>query len=41
VSAKDDYTSHNTRRLCVEEMAQMLLKLDIVQRALAGAQIAD
>jgi UDP-N-acetylglucosamine 4,6-dehydratase len=41
VSARDDYTSHNTKRLCVDEMAQMLLKLDIVQRALAGERIAD
>ncbi len=36
VSVKDDYNSHNTRRLSVDEMAEMLLHLDIVQRALGG-----
>jgi UDP-N-acetylglucosamine 4,6-dehydratase/5-epimerase len=41
VSAKDDYTSHNTRRLSVDEMASMLLRLDVVQRALAGERIAE
>jgi UDP-N-acetylglucosamine 4,6-dehydratase len=41
VSARDDYTSHNTKRLCVDEMAQMLLQLDIVPRALAGEKIAE
>ena len=41
VSGKDDYTSYNTRRLSVEEMAQMLRKLEIVQRALAGEKITE
>ena len=41
VSVKDDYNSHNTKRLSVDEMAQMLLKLDIVQRALAGERITE
>jgi UDP-glucose 4-epimerase len=41
VSVKDDYHSHNTKRLSVDEMAQMLLKLDIVQRALAGERIEE
>ena len=36
VSAVEDYNSHNTRRLSVDEMAQRLLSLEIVQRALAG-----
>jgi UDP-glucose 4-epimerase len=36
VSAKGDYSSHNTRRLSVDEVAGMLHPLDIVQRALAG-----
>jgi UDP-glucose 4-epimerase len=41
VSAKDDYNSHNTRRLTVDEMADMLLTLDVVKRALAGERITD
>jgi UDP-N-acetylglucosamine 4,6-dehydratase/5-epimerase len=41
VSSRDDYNSHNTRRLSVDEMASMLLTLDIVQRALAGETPED
>jgi len=41
VSVKDDYTSHNTTRLSVDELAQMLLDLDVVQRALAGEKITE
>jgi len=41
VSVKDDYNSHNTKRLSVDEMAGMLLGLDIVQRALAGEKITE
>lgn len=41
VSAKDDYTSHNTRLLSVDEMAEMLLELDIVQRARAGERVEE
>jgi UDP-glucose 4-epimerase len=41
VSVKDDYNSHNTKRLSVDEMSQMLLALDIVQRALAGERIKE
>lgn len=41
VSMKDDYNSLNTRRLSVDEMAEMLLSLDIVQRALAGERIEE
>jgi UDP-glucose 4-epimerase len=36
ISAKGDYSSHNTRRLSVDEVADMLRSLDIVRRALAG-----
>ena len=36
VSEADDYTSHNTRRLCKEELKGMLLKLDFIQQALRG-----
>jgi UDP-N-acetylglucosamine 4,6-dehydratase/5-epimerase len=35
ISTIDDYTSHNTRRLNVEEVKQTLLKLDIIRNALA------
>jgi UDP-N-acetylglucosamine 4,6-dehydratase len=41
VSLKDDYNSHNTRQLSVDEMAEMLLGLTIVQRALAGERVAE
>ena len=41
VSAQDDYNSHNAQRLSVDEMAHLLLKLDIVQRALAGERELD
>jgi UDP-N-acetylglucosamine 4,6-dehydratase len=41
VSVKDDYNSHNTKRLSVDEMARLLLDLDIVQRALAGERILE
>ncbi|MDA8115842.1 MAG: polysaccharide biosynthesis protein [Actinomycetota bacterium] len=41
VSAVEDYNSHNTRRLSVDEMAQRLLSLEIVQRALAGEKVDE
>jgi UDP-glucose 4-epimerase len=34
LSHEEDYHSHNTRRLTVDEMAEMLLKLDLVRREL-------
>lgn len=34
LSQQEDYNSHNTRRLSVEEMAEMLLKLEYIQQAL-------
>ena len=34
VSAQDDYTSHNTERLSVPEVKELLLKLDYIQDAL-------
>jgi len=37
----EDYNSHNTRRLSVDEMAEMLISLDLVQRALAGEKIVE
>jgi UDP-N-acetylglucosamine 4,6-dehydratase len=36
ISALDDYTSHNTQRLTVPEVKQLLLKLDFVQQHLRG-----
>lgn len=36
VSEADDYTSHNTHRLNKDELKKMLLKLDYVQKSLAG-----
>jgi UDP-glucose 4-epimerase len=41
VSVEDDYNSHNTKRLTVDEMAEMLLALEVVQRALSGERIED
>lgn len=41
LSVKEDYNSHNTRRLSVDEMAEMLMTLDIVKRALAGEKINE
>jgi len=39
VSLKEDYNSHNTVRLDVDGMMKLLLKLDIIQRALKGERI--
>lgn len=33
ISEIDDYTSHNTKRLSVEEVKQVLLQLDLIQEA--------
>jgi len=41
VSVKDDYNSHNTRQLSVDEMADMLRSLEIVRRAMAGEKIDE
>lgn len=35
-NSMDDYTSHNTRRLTVEEVKQVLLDLDYIQEQLKG-----
>ena len=37
-SVAEDYTSHNTTRLNVEEMKKMLLGLDYIQAALSGKE---
>jgi UDP-N-acetylglucosamine 4,6-dehydratase len=39
VSVQHDYNSHNTRRLDVDGMMDLLLKLDCVQRAVQGERI--
>jgi UDP-glucose 4-epimerase len=41
VSVKDDYNSQNTKQLTVDEMAEMLLSLDIVKRALGGQKLDE
>ena len=33
ISSIDDYTSHNTRRLNVEQVKEVLIKLAIIQEA--------
>lgn len=38
VSQSEDYNSHNTRRLDVEGMMELLLKLDIINAALWGGE---
>lgn len=39
VTANDDYTSENTRRLNTDEMADLLLSLDVIRRSVAGEPI--
>jgi UDP-N-acetylglucosamine 4,6-dehydratase len=39
ISLRDDYNSHNTSRLDVDGMMKLLLKLDIIQRALRGEKV--
>jgi UDP-glucose 4-epimerase len=39
VGEVEDYNSHNTRRLDVDGMIELLKKLDIVQRAVAGEKV--
>ena len=41
VSREEDYTSHNTRRLDLDETAELLLKLDLVREELAGGSGAS
>jgi len=41
ISSIEEYNSHNTVRLDVDEMCEMLLKLDIVKRALNGEKIEN
>ena len=39
VSLKEDYNSHNTTRLDVDGMMKLLMKLEIVQRAVKGDRV--
>lgn len=39
VSLKEDYNSHNTTRLDVDGMMKLLMKLEIVKRALKGEKV--
>ena len=39
ISALSDYTSHNTERLSVAQVKELLLKLDFIQRHLRGQSI--
>lgn len=38
LALKDDYNSHNTTRLNVDEMCDLLLKSDIVKKAMSGKE---
>lgn len=39
ISMLDDYTSHNTQRLDVEQIKELLLKLDFIQQHLQGHDV--
>jgi UDP-N-acetylglucosamine 4,6-dehydratase len=39
ISSLDDYTSHNTERLDVTQVKELLLKLDFIQRHLQGGGV--
>ncbi len=39
VALKEDYNSHNTHRLEIEDMSQLLLKVDCVQQALRDEKV--
>jgi UDP-glucose 4-epimerase len=41
ISMLEDYTSHNTERLTVEQVKKLLLKLDYIKRALANTHSDD
>jgi UDP-glucose 4-epimerase len=41
ISASEDYTSHSTRRLGVEEVMQTLRGLDFIRRELRGETVGD
>jgi UDP-glucose 4-epimerase len=39
VAVRDDYNSHNTERLTVDEMSNLLLKHDLIQSVMAGERV--
>ena len=39
ISALDDYTSHNTERLAIPQLKDLLLKLDYIQQQLKGQNV--
>ena len=41
VAAREDYTSHNTERLDVDGMSELLLRLPVVREARARRGIPD
>jgi UDP-glucose 4-epimerase len=41
IELMDDYHSHNTKRLDLNELKELLMKLDIVKRALKGERIIE
>lgn len=41
ISIREDYTSNNTHLLSVDEMAERLRSLDLIQRATAGERITE
>jgi UDP-N-acetylglucosamine 4,6-dehydratase len=40
ISSIEDYTSHNTERLNVAQVKELLLKLDFIRRNLQGGDVA-
>ena len=41
IESADDYHSHNTQRLERNEMKKLLLKIDVVQRAIKGERVVE
>ena len=41
LSQKSDYHSHNTHRLSIKEIKDMLLKLELIQNALQGRLVDE
>src|SRR6185295_16001706 len=39
VSQREDYTSHNTKRLSVTELKELLMSLDYIQKSLKGREV--
>lgn len=39
ISKLDDYNSHNTKRLSLQEMSDLLLRLDFIESLIKGKYI--